>query len=218
MDEYIWKIAKSEKSTIRKNLSRELKCQEGVPPSFQRITSLFFGPHSKFMQIFLTKLEINYETFMLFMATFCLAKALSLDLACLYKGRIKIDGLLEKESYTNLWKKIASKQDNRDCYAIPFWKELEDAMIGFTWERVGDISTSSCYKQIIQNQFGDMTGLLWASNHGYWNSNLVFEYLLKSNADIHGTVKRCPWFPFISKFWKRMILRCLCLLKGCTHF
>jgi hypothetical protein len=41
-----------------------------------------------------------------------------------------------------------------------------------------------------------LTGLLFASDRGYWNTDLFFEYLLKSNADIHGTVKRCPWFPF----------------------
>ncbi len=122
------KIAKSEISTIQSNLSRELNCPEGVPPSFQQIASLFFGPLSKFTQVFLTKLEISYETFMLFMATFCLAKELSLPLAHLYKGRIQIDDLMDKESYTNLWKKIASKQEKGNRYAVPFWKELQDAM------------------------------------------------------------------------------------------
>ena len=101
-EKYIWKIAKSEISTIQSNLSRELNCPEGVPPSFQQIASLFFGPLSKFTQVFLTKLEISYETFMLFMATFRLAKELSLPLAHLYKGRIQIGGLIDKESYTNL--------------------------------------------------------------------------------------------------------------------
>jgi len=121
-EKYIWKIAKSEISTIQSNLSRELNCPEGVPPSFQQIASLFFGPLSKFTQVFLTKLEISYETFMLFMATFRLAKELSLPLAHLYKGRIQIGGLMDKESYTNLWEKIAAKQDKGNRYAIPFGK------------------------------------------------------------------------------------------------
>jgi hypothetical protein len=77
-------------------------------------------------------------------------------------------------------------------------------IVAVTWERVGDTSTS-CYKRIIQSQFGnghgsslppDLSGLLFASDRGYWSTELLFEYLLKSNADIHGTVKRCPWFPF----------------------
>ena len=35
---------------------------------------------------------------------------------------------MDKENYTNLWKKIASKYDMVDCYALQFWKELEDSM------------------------------------------------------------------------------------------
>jgi hypothetical protein len=266
-EDYTWKIAKSEISTIRKTLSRKLKCPEGILPSFKQIASLFFGPTSKITQIFLSKLEINYETFMLFMATFCLAKELSLPLTHLYKGRIQVDDIMDKESYMNLWTKLAEKQDKGKRYAIPFWKELEDAMnaifqtcfligqnkmiialdddkrhydnntaqetdglkqmvhaecrrkgcvahsavlptygimVGITWERVGDTSTS-CYKRITQSQFGnghgsnlppDLNGLLFASGRGYWNLDLFFDYLLKSNADIHGTVKRCPWFPY----------------------
>ena len=77
-------------------------------------------------------------------------------------------------------------------------------MVGFTWERVGDTSTS-CYKRIVHNQFGGSSGsnlppalggIIFASDRGYWCVELLFQYLLLSGADIHGTVKRCPWFPF----------------------
>jgi len=75
-------------------------------------------------------------------------------------------------------------------------------MVGFTWERVGNTGTS-WYKLIVHNQFGissgsnlppTLGGIMFASDHGYWCVGLLFQYLLLSG---NGTVKHCPWFPFI---------------------
>ncbi len=41
-----------------------------------------------------------------------------------------------------------------------------------------------------------MGGFAFCSDRGFWCSQLLFQYLLLSGADIHGTVKRCPWYPF----------------------
>jgi hypothetical protein len=163
MDDMIWKIAKSEISTIRKNVRKELGCDTEIRPSLQQIASLFFGPDSKLSSLFQEKLDIDHETFMLFMSTYCLA-------------RIKTNDLMDYGSYLKIWKKLVDQQNSRNRFAVPFWQEFEhemnaifqklfvigqtkmiislddDAvlptcgiMVGVTWEQVGDTNTS-CYK------------------------------------------------------------------------
>ena len=61
------------------------------------------------------------------------------------------------------------------------------------------------YRRMIMFMFGDRCGggnpnlhrMTFCSDRGYWTSFLVFCMLLFWGADVHGTVKRTHWFPFI---------------------
>ena len=94
-DDMIWKIAKSEISTIRKNVRKKMCCDKEIRPSLQQIASLFFGPDSKLSSLFQEKLDIDHETFLLFMSTYCLAKELSIPILHICKGRIETDDLMD---------------------------------------------------------------------------------------------------------------------------
>lgn len=155
------------------------------------------------------------------MSTFCLAKELSIPILYVYKGQIITENLMAYQTYNKLWNKIAEQHTERSCFAIPFGRSLKLKliqsyicspgnlwiMVGFTWERVGDTSTS-CYKRIVHIQFGGsrksylppaLVSIIFASNCGYW---CVFT--------------RCPWFPFTySQFLQKMINKRLSQSMAC---
>ena len=77
--------------------------------------------------------------------------------------------------------------------------------IGIAWERLSDDTTASATERLIRTQLSPMSGLngppmlsntQFCMDRGYWAPALLFDFLTPSGADVLGTVKRCPMFPF----------------------
>jgi hypothetical protein len=77
--------------------------------------------------------------------------------------------------------------------------------IGIALERLSDDTTASATERLIRTQLSPMSGLngppmlsntQFCMDRGYWAPALLFDFLTPSGADVLGTVKRCPMFPF----------------------
>ncbi len=77
--------------------------------------------------------------------------------------------------------------------------------IGIEWERASDDSTTAATERLIRSQLAPMQGdtgppnltnSLFAMDRGYIVPRLFYEFLVPSGAEIMGTVKICPFFPF----------------------
>ena len=110
-----------------------------------------------------------------------------------------------------------TKQTN--CMGLKQQRHIKDNRMGFTahtsalaamdvpirvdMERERDTS-HICYVRQMKKLFGGNCGdgipnlgnVTVASDRGYWSVPLTFGFLLRAGANIIGTVKRSPWFPF----------------------
>lgn len=77
--------------------------------------------------------------------------------------------------------------------------------IGIEWERSGDDTTAAATERLIRAQLSPMSGqhdlpmlanTEFCMDRGYCLPSLLFDFLLPSGADILGTMKRSPMFPF----------------------
>jgi hypothetical protein len=77
--------------------------------------------------------------------------------------------------------------------------------IGIEWERENDDSTAAATERLIQAQISPTSGQSgppslpnteFAMDRGYCLPSLLYDFYIPSGADIMGTVKRCPMFPF----------------------
>jgi hypothetical protein len=77
--------------------------------------------------------------------------------------------------------------------------------IGIEWERANDDSTAAATERVIRNQLSPasgqsgpptLTNTVFAMDRGYCLPSLLFDFFIPSGADILGTVKRTPMFPF----------------------
>lgn len=76
--------------------------------------------------------------------------------------------------------------------------------IGFVWERANDCVTGAT-ERLIRSQFAPMhgdsglpnlTNVVFAMDRGYIQPVLLYDFLIPSGADVMGTIRRCPMFPF----------------------
>ena len=55
-------------------------------------------------------------------------------------------------------------------------------------------------KKLFGGNYGDgmpnLSNVTLASDRGYWSVALLFGFLLRAGANVIGTVKRSPWFPY----------------------
>ena len=100
--------------------------------------------------------------------------------------------------------------------------------LGVIAERKGD-SSYICFKRLMNFLFGsntgdeydiaDMTDVDIASDRGYMTTKLAFEFLLAGGANIIGTVKRAPCWPFtFDQHLKEHDKRSCIDTKGSHHF
>jgi hypothetical protein len=77
--------------------------------------------------------------------------------------------------------------------------------IGIEWERSNDDSTTAATERLIRGQLSPMSGqngppmlanTEFAMDRGYCLPSLLYDFFLPSGADVLGTMKRCPMFPF----------------------
>ncbi len=77
--------------------------------------------------------------------------------------------------------------------------------VGIEWERSSDDSTSTAAERLLRAQLAPMCGgngipnltnILIAMDRGYLLAGILYDFLMPSGADILGTVKRSPMFPF----------------------
>jgi len=77
--------------------------------------------------------------------------------------------------------------------------------IGIEWERENDDSTAAATERLIRAQLAPTSGQTgppslprteFAMDRGYCLPSLLYDFFLPSGADIMGTVKRSPMFPF----------------------
>lgn len=67
--------------------------------------------------------------------------------------------------------------------------------LGVMWEKKGE-SSYECYVKLVKELFGEdpkLDKVTFCSDRGYWILDLL-KYLLERGADIHGTVRRQPWY------------------------
>jgi hypothetical protein len=103
-------------------------------------------------------------------------------------------------------KKAQHVRDNRTgCIAHTLVYTATGMPIGIEWERASDDSTTAATERLICYQHAPMhgdtgpqnlTNSLVAMDRGYIAPQLFYEFLVPSGAEIMGTVKRCPMFPF----------------------
>lgn len=78
-----------------------------------------------------------------------------------------------------------------------------DVPLRIDFERERD-TTSTCFARQIKTLFGgnggdgipNLSNVTLASDRGYWNQSLLFDFVVDSGAHVIGTVARSPWFPF----------------------
>jgi hypothetical protein len=77
--------------------------------------------------------------------------------------------------------------------------------IGIEWERENDDSTAAATERLIRSQLFPTIGQMgppslpnteFAMDRGYCLPSLLYDFFIPSGADIMGTVKRSPMFPF----------------------
>jgi hypothetical protein len=77
--------------------------------------------------------------------------------------------------------------------------------IGIEWERENDDSTAAATERLIRSQLSPTSGQMgppslpnteFGMDHGYCLPSLLYDFFIPSGADIMGTVKRTPMFPF----------------------
>jgi hypothetical protein len=77
--------------------------------------------------------------------------------------------------------------------------------IGIEWERSNDDTTAAATERLIRTQLSPMSGqsgppmlsnTQFCMDRGYWLPSLLYDFFTPSGADILGTVKRSPMFPF----------------------
>ena len=140
-----------------------------------------------------------------------LAKELFLEGACEKLGHTLIALDDDKchynwKSTTNMHtlKKAQHVKDNRrgvTCHMAMF--TASGFPVNLLFEREQD-TVASCFMRMSSDMFGqgntqglpNLTGITYASDHGYWTPDLLFNFVLKAGADVIGTIKRSPWFPF----------------------
>lgn len=103
-------------------------------------------------------------------------------------------------------KKTQHVRDNRTgCILHTLVYTAIGLPIGAQWERSSDDSTTAATERLIRSQFvpmhGDMgppnlTNSLFAMDRGYLLPRLFYDFLIPSGAEVMGTIKRCPMFPF----------------------
>ena len=103
-------------------------------------------------------------------------------------------------------KKTQHVRDNRTgCNAHTLVYTATGLPIGIEWERASDDSTIAASERLIRSQLspvhGDagppnLTNTLFAMDRGYLLPKLFFDFLIPSGAELMGTIKRCPMFPF----------------------
>ena len=78
--------------------------------------------------------------------------------------------------------------------------------IGVAWEWLSDDTTASATEWLIRTQLSPMSGLngppmlfntQFCMDREYWAPSLLYDFLTLPGADILGTIKCCPMFPFI---------------------
>ena len=103
-------------------------------------------------------------------------------------------------------KKSQHVRDNRTgCTLHTLAYTATGLPIGFAWERANDDSVTGATERLIRSQFAPMHGdsgppnlvnTLFAMDRGYLQPRLFYDYLIPSGAEIMGTIRRCPMFPF----------------------
>jgi hypothetical protein len=103
-------------------------------------------------------------------------------------------------------KKSLHVRDNRTgCVAHTLVYTASGLPIGIEWEPSGDDSTTSATERLIRSQLAPMHGNMGPPNltntalcmdRGYINPRLLYDFIVLSGAEIMGTCKRQPMFPF----------------------
>jgi len=77
--------------------------------------------------------------------------------------------------------------------------------IGIQWEWSNDDTTATAMERLIRTQLSPMSGqngppmlanTQFCMDWGYWLPSLLYTFFTPSGADVLGTIKRCPMFPF----------------------
>ena len=94
-------------------------------PSFDKLTTMIFGPHSKLFHLMAEELEMSYEKFYCFLATFFTAAMASVPAPILYDSDLfDITGLMaSKQDYLRIYRKIDKIGAGRDT---AFWMSMKD--------------------------------------------------------------------------------------------
>jgi hypothetical protein len=103
-------------------------------------------------------------------------------------------------------KKTLHVRDNRTgCVAHTLVYTASGLPIGIEWECAGDDSTTAATERLIRSQLAPMHGDTGPPNltntalcmdRGYINPRLLYDFIMPSGAEIMGTCKRQPMFPF----------------------
>jgi hypothetical protein len=103
-----WDSAKKETLAITSNVKRLLKLPESANPLDSEIYSIFFGPESRFINILMSKLCIDYAT-VKWLHDICIQAVYQISPKDLYEDEIIKNHLLltEKENY-NIWKHLST--------------------------------------------------------------------------------------------------------------
>ena len=97
----MWKQAKTEIDIVRSVWEDEFH------PSFDKLATNIYGPKSKLFQLFEEELELSYEQFCRFLATFYAASSRSTPASRLLEDEnCNSTGLMKKEEYYRLIMKI----------------------------------------------------------------------------------------------------------------
>jgi len=118
---FLWKQAKTEISILRDYWGED-------HPSFHELAANLYGEQSKLFHLFEEELQLDYETFCRFLATFYTASSLSIAAPRLYELNSRFDttGLMEtKEEFMKIIRRMETIDEGNDGDSL--WMKIEYA-------------------------------------------------------------------------------------------